>query len=159
MSFKGELSHLFPNGYTPLFLAPQAGVSESPFRRLCRRFGADVVSTEFVSADGIMQGNPQTRRHLAFQEDERPISIQIFGSDPKRMGEASALVTDLFRPDFIDINFGCPVKKIVKRNGELEPIDLQKVHRMVEAACKDVAGVSESAVEMNSGLQFYDGMT
>ena len=135
MSLKGELSHLFPSGYTPLFLAPQAGVSESPFRRLCRRFGADVVSTEFVSADGIMQGNPQTRRHLAFQEDERPISIQIFGSDPKRMGEASALVTDLFRPDFIDINFGCPVKKIVKRNGGsgcLRDLDLvEKIIRSV----------------------------
>ena len=94
-----------------------------------------MVSTEFVSADGIMQGNPQTRRHLAFHEDERPISIQIFGSDPKRMGEASALVTDLFRPDFIDINFGCPVKKIVKRNGGsgcLRDLDLvEKIIRSV----------------------------
>ena len=94
---------LMVNGRTPLFLAPQAGVSEAPFRRLCRRFGADVVSTEFVSADGIMQGNRQTREHLRFSEDERPIGIQIFGSDPKTMGEASALVTDVFGPDFIDI--------------------------------------------------------
>lgn len=123
----GALTRLFPASYTPLFLAPQAGVSESSFRRLCRRFGADVVSTEFVSADGIMQGNPQTRDHLVFHEDERPISIQIFGSNPKRMGEASALVTDLFRPDFIDINFGCPVKKVVSKGagaGILKDIDL-----------------------------------
>ncbi len=135
MIFKGELSGLFPEGYTPLFLAPQAGVSESPFRRLCRRFGADVVSTEFVSADGIMQGNPQTRQHLIFHESERPISIQIFGSNPKSMGEASALVTDVFQPDFIDINFGCPVKKIVKRNGGsgcLRDLDLvEKIIRSV----------------------------
>ena len=112
-----DVFELMASGRTPLFLAPQAGVSEAPFRRLCRRFGADVVSTEFVSADGIMQGNRQTREHLRFSEDERPIGIQIFGSAPKTMGEASALVTDLFGPDFIDINFGCPVKKIVKRNG------------------------------------------
>ncbi len=131
----GALTGLFPTGYTPLFLAPQAGVSEPSFRRLCRKFGADVVSTEFVSADGIMQGNPQTRNHLIFHEDERPISIQIFGSNPQRMGEASALVTDLFRPDFIDINFGCPVKKIVKRNGGsgcLRDLDLvEKIIRSV----------------------------
>ena len=112
-----DLFELLASERTPLFLAPQAGVSESPYRRLCRRFGADVVSTEFVSADGIMQGNRQTRDHLRFDEEERPVGIQIFGSDPKTMGEASALVTDLFGPDFIDINFGCPVKKIVKKNG------------------------------------------
>ena len=112
-----DLFDLLASERTPLFLAPQAGVSELPYRRLCRRFGADVVSTEFVSADGIMQGNQQTRDHLRFDEAERPVGIQIFGADPKTMGEASALVTDLFGPDFIDINFGCPVKKIVKKNG------------------------------------------
>ncbi len=134
----GALTRLFPASYTPLFLAPQAGVSESSFRRLCRRFGADVVSTEFVSADGIMQGNPQTRDHLVFHEDERPISIQIFGSNPKRMGEASALVTDLFRPDFIDINFGCPVKKIVKRNGGSGCLrDLDLVEQIVRSVVKN----------------------
>jgi len=102
---------------TPLFLAPQAGVSESPFRRLCRRFGADVVSTEFVSAAGVVRGNQRTRDYLRFDADESPIGIQIFGSDPEEMGEAAALVTELFEPDFVDINFGCPVKKVVKRNG------------------------------------------
>lgn len=105
------------DGSTPLFLAPQAGVSESPFRRLCRRFGADVVVSEFVSADGICQGNERTREYLRFDEEERPIGVQIFGSEPGTMGEAARLVTDLFTPDFIDINFGCPVKKVVKRNG------------------------------------------
>jgi len=134
-SMSKDLFELLASGRTPLFLAPQAGVSESPFRRLCRRFGADVVSTEFVSADGIMQGNRQTRDHLRFDEDERPIGIQVFGSDVATMGEASALVTDLFGPDFIDINFGCPVKKIVKRNGGsgcLRDLDLvQKIIRAV----------------------------
>src|SRR5919202_2214751 len=101
----------------PLYLAPMAGVSESPFRRLCRRFGADVVVTEFLSAEGIRRENPATIAKLRFTEDERPIGVQIFGADPEAMGEAAALVTDVFQPEFIDINFGCPVKKVVRRNG------------------------------------------
>src|SRR4051812_14523123 len=101
----------------PLYLAPMAGVSESPFRRLCRRFGADVVVTEFLSAEGIRRENAATLDKLRFGADERPIGVQIFGADPQAMGEAAALVTDVFQPEFIDINFGCPVKKVVKRNG------------------------------------------
>jgi tRNA-dihydrouridine synthase B len=101
----------------PLYLAPMAGVSESPFRRLCRRFGADVVVTEFLSAEGIRRDNPATVSKLRFGADEHPIGVQIFGADPVAMGEAARFVTDVFQPDFIDINFGCPVKKVVKRNG------------------------------------------
>jgi tRNA-dihydrouridine synthase B len=121
----------------PLYLAPMAGVSESPFRRLCRRFGADVVVTEFLSAEGIRRENPATLDKLRFGPDERPIGVQIFGADPAAMGEASALVTDVFQPEFIDINFGCPVKKVVKRNGGsgcLRDLDLvQTVIRSVAA--------------------------
>ncbi len=101
----------------PLYLAPMAGVSESPFRRLCRAFGADVVVTEFLSAEGIRRENAATIEKLRFGDDERPIGVQIFGADPRAMGEAAAFVTDVFAPEFIDINFGCPVKKVVKRNG------------------------------------------
>jgi tRNA-dihydrouridine synthase B len=101
----------------PLYLAPMAGVSESPFRRLCRRFGADVVVTEFLSAEGIRRENEATISKLRFGADERPIGVQIFGADPQAMTEAAAFVTDVFAPEFIDINFGCPVKKVVKRNG------------------------------------------
>jgi nifR3 family TIM-barrel protein len=101
----------------PLFLAPMAGVSESPFRRLCRSFGADVVVTEFLSAEGIRRENEATLSKLRFGEDERPIGVQIFGSEPAAMGDAARLVTDVFQPEFIDINFGCPVKKVVRRNG------------------------------------------
>ena len=101
----------------PLYLAPMAGVSESPFRRICRRFGADVVVTEFLSAEGIRRENPATISKLRFGGDERPIGVQIFGGEPGPMGDAAAFVTDVFEPEFIDINFGCPVKKVVKRNG------------------------------------------
>jgi tRNA-dihydrouridine synthase B len=101
----------------PLYLAPMAGVSESPFRRICRRFGADVVVTEFLSAEGIRRQNEATISKLRFGPDERPIGVQIFGADPAAMGDAAAFVTDVFQPEFIDINFGCPVKKVVRRNG------------------------------------------
>lgn len=119
---------------TPLFLAPQAGVSESPFRRLCRSFGADVVLTEFVSAEGIVRGSGRTAHYLRFDDEERPIGIQIFGADPGTMAEAAALVTEVYEPDFVDINFGCPVKKVVKRNGGSGCLrDLGLVARIVRA--------------------------
>src|SRR5687768_11720411 len=115
-----------------------AGVSESPFRRLCRRFGADVVVTEFLSAEGIRRENEATLAKLRFGPDERPIGVQIFGSDPVAMAEAAALVTDVFQPEFVDINFGCPVKKVVKRNGGsgcLRDLDLvQTIIRAVSRA-------------------------
>jgi tRNA-dihydrouridine synthase B len=116
----------------PLYLAPMAGVSESPFRRLCRRFGADVVVTEFLSAEGIRRENEATIAKLHFGADERPIGVQIFGSDPAAMGAAAALVTDVFEPEFIDINFGCPVKKVVRRNGGSGCLkDLSLVERVI----------------------------
>ncbi len=108
---------IFGSGAVPLFLAPQAGVSESPFRRLCREFGADVVVSEFVSAEGICRGNEKTRGYLRFDDEERPIGIQIFGSEPEVMADAAAYVTEVYAPDFVDINFGCPVKKVVRKNG------------------------------------------
>jgi len=121
----------------PLFLAPMAGVSESPFRRLCRRFGADVVVTEFLSAEGIRRDNPATVAKLRFGEDERPIGVQIFGAEPVAMGEAARLVTDLFQPEFIDINFGCPVKKVVRRNGGSGCLrDLDLVQRVIRAVAQ-----------------------
>jgi len=101
----------------PMYLAPMAGVSESPFRRLCRAHGADVVVTEFLSAEGIRRENPATISKLRFGPDERTIGVQIFGAIPEAMADAAAFVTEVFQPDFVDINFGCPVKKVVRRNG------------------------------------------
>ncbi len=122
----------------PVILAPMAGVSESPFRRMCRKHGADVVVTEFLSAEGIRRENEATLGKLRFGPDERTIGVQIFGADPVAMGDAARLVSDVFQPDFIDINFGCPVKKVVKRNGGsgcLRDLDLvQTVIRTVAAA-------------------------
>jgi nifR3 family TIM-barrel protein len=136
---------------TPLFLAPQAGVSESPFRRLCRRFGADVVVSEFVSAAGIVMGTRRSRDYLRFDEAERPIGIQIFGSDPAQMAEAAAFVEELHAPDFVDINFGCPVKKVVKRNGGSGCLrDLDLVERIIRAV--DDATSLPTTVKIRSGF-------
>jgi len=124
----------------PLYLAPMAGVSESPFRRLCRRFGADVVITEFLSAEGIRRENPATIDKLRFGPDERPIGVQIFGADAAAMGEAAAFVTDVFQPEFIDINFGCPVKKVVRRNGGSGCLkDLNLVQDVIRAVARSTS--------------------
>ena len=101
----------------PLILAPMAGVSEAPFRQICRTMGADVVLSEFLSSEAIRRRIRNTLEGAEFEERERPIGIQIYGSDPDAMAEAAALITEHYRPEFIDINFGCPVKKVVQRNG------------------------------------------
>src|SRR4029077_20333438 len=111
-----------------------------PFRRLCRRFGADVVVTEFLSAEGIRRENEATISKLRFGADERPIGVQIFGADPAAMGEAAALVTDVFAPEFIDINFGCPVKKVVRRNGGSGCLkDLGLVQDVIRAVARNTS--------------------
>lgn len=101
----------------PLFLAPMAGVSDKIFRQLCKEHGADVLTTEFVSAEGIFRRNERTREYLDFDEIERPIGIQLFGGDAAHMAEAAKQVADWVRPDFVDLNFGCPVNKVVCKNG------------------------------------------
>src|SRR5437773_9045776 len=101
----------------PLYLAPMAGVSDKIFRQLCKEYGADVLTTEFVSAEGIFRRNERTREYLDFDEIERPIGVQLFGADAEHMAEAARQVIDWVRPDFIDLNFGCPVNKVVAKNG------------------------------------------
>src|SRR5437867_9460396 len=122
----------------PLFLAPMAGVSEWPFRLLCRRFGADVVVSEFISAVGVARGVEHLFEDMRFEEAERPIGIQLYGADATVMARAAEMVTEVAQPDFLDINFGCPVKKVVKNNGGsgcLKDLDLvQRIIRTVRSA-------------------------
>jgi nifR3 family TIM-barrel protein len=118
----------------PLILAPMAGISEAPFRQLCRRYGADVLMTEFLSAEAIRRGIRRTLEGAEFEEVERPIGIQIYGAEPEAMARAAAIVTDVYQPEFIDINFGCPVKKVVQRNGGSGCLrDLDLVDRIIRA--------------------------
>ena len=112
MNFPYSIAHEFP-----LFLAPMAGVSESPFRQICRQYGADVVVSEFISSVGISLGIERVLAEMRFEPVERPIGIQIYGADAAIMAKAAGMVTELFEPDFVDINFGCPVKKVVRNNG------------------------------------------
>lgn len=99
----------------PVFLAPMAGVTDYPFRVLCREQGAGVVYSEFVSAHGIIRENAKTWEMIKFTPEERPIGIQIFGDSPAVMARAAQMVAEKFQPDILDINYGCPVPKITKR--------------------------------------------
>lgn len=101
----------------PLYLAPMAGVSDKIFRQFCKERGADVLVTEFVSAEGVFRRNDRTREYLDFDEGERPIGVQLFGGNAEHMAEAAKHVVDWVGPDFIDLNFGCPVNKVVAKNG------------------------------------------
>lgn len=98
-------------GERPLFLAPMEDVTDIGFRKLCKRYGAAMMYTEFVSADAIVRAIPSTLKKMVIDDDERPVGIQIYGKDPQTMAEAAKIV-EQFRPDVIDINFGCPVKKV-----------------------------------------------
>lgn len=107
----------FQDDRFPLYLAPMAGVTDLVFRRLCKELGADVMVTEFVSAEGIIQADERTRKYTEFEDTQRPVGVQLFGAEGDRMAEAARKIIDWKQPDFIDINFGCPVKKVVSKNG------------------------------------------
>jgi tRNA-dihydrouridine synthase B len=94
-----------------------AGVTDLVFRRIAKRLGADVMVTEFVSAEGILRRDDRTRHYTEFDDEQRPVGVQLFGADGERMGEAARKIIDWKAPDFIDINFGCPVNKVVAKNG------------------------------------------
>ena len=116
-------------------LAPMAGVTDTVFRRFIRNLGGcGLIMTEFTSADGILRArDKKAKRYLHFYEDEHPISAQLFGSDPKVMAEAASLVEDLGF-DFVDLNLGCPAKKVVKCNGGSGLLrDLPWIRRIFEA--------------------------
>ncbi len=111
-----------------------AGVSEAPYRQVCRAMGADVVLSEFLSSEAIRRRIRTTLEGAEFEPVERPIGIQIYGADPTAMAEATRLITEHYRPEFIDINFGCPVKKVVQRNGGSGCLrDLDLVDRIIRA--------------------------
>jgi len=97
-----------------IFLAPLAGIGDCSFRRIGRCFGAGLTFTEMVSANGLVMKNHHSAELCTIAEDERPAGIQLFGSDPGKMGEAAGLASGIYRPDCIDINAGCSVKKILK---------------------------------------------
>lgn len=98
-------------GFQPVFLAPMEDVTDPAFRMMCKHFGADMVYTEFVSADALIRSINATMRKLSISNAERPVAIQIYGKDKEAMVEAAKIVEEA-HPDIIDLNFGCPVKKV-----------------------------------------------
>lgn len=126
-------------GPEPLFLAPMEDVTDPAFRLLCKQFGADMVYTEFVSADALIRSIKRTEQKLTIHEAERPVAIQIYGRDADTMVEAAKIVENA-NPDILDINFGCPVKKVAGKGagaGMLRDIPkLLEITRQVVNAVK-----------------------
>jgi tRNA-dihydrouridine synthase B len=123
-------------------LAPMAGTTDSPFRRICKRFGAALVFTELVSAEGLIRNRERTGAYLEFAPDERPIAVQFFGADPKSMHRAIGEAME-WAPDIIDVNLGCPTRKVVKKGAGaalLKDMSLMRevVSAAVEASCVPV---------------------
>lgn len=123
-------------GEFPLILAPMEDVTDSPFRVICREYGADVLVTEFIAAEGLIRDAARSLNKMTFQPSERPIGIQIFGDNTESMMKA-AEVAESAHPDFIDLNFGCPVRKIVMKGGGAALLqDIPKMVKMTEAVVR-----------------------
>ena len=135
----------------PLFLAPMSGVTDQPFRIICKKNGASVVYTEFVSADGIIRENVKTLDMVKFENIERPIGVQIFGNDPDTVSESAFNIYNKFKPDIIDINFGCPVPKVTKKGGGSAA--LRNLDLMEKIAFKTVKAIPKIpvTVKMRAG--------
>jgi tRNA-dihydrouridine synthase B len=119
-----------------IFLAPMAGITDVPFRVLCKEQGAGLVYTEMVSSKGMFYNDKKTKKLLEIDNSERPVAVQIFGSDPKIMGEIAKEVSNY--ADIIDINMGCPVPKVVKNNeGSRLLLDLPLIDEITKEVVKN----------------------
>lgn len=125
---------------TPLALAPMAGVTDLAFRTVCRHFGAAVTYTEMVSAKALCYKDKKTPALMTLGEGETPAAVQIFGSDAVCMGEAAAMVQEMAHPDFIDINMGCPVGKVVSSgDGSALMKEPEKARNIIETVVRSVS--------------------
>ena len=150
------------NNY-PLYLAPMEDVTDPAFRSLCKRYGADRVYTEFVNADALVRDIASTTRKLTIHDEERPVAIQIYGREPEAMRDA-AIIVEQAKPDFIDINFGCPVKKVAGKGAgagllrdvpkmlEITKAVVNAVHTPVTA--KTRLGWDEPSLYLSDGTPF-----
>ncbi len=140
-------------GKKPLLLAPMEDVTDSPFRFICRKKGADVVYTEFISSEAIIRDNDQAIHKMDFVDEERPFGVQIFGGREEAM-EGAAKVAEANNPDIVDINFGCPVYKIVKKGaGSACLKDLDLMERMAGTV---VDAVQKKPVTVKTRLGWDD---
>ena len=123
-------------GDFPLLLAPMEDISDPPFRHLCKKFGADMLYTEFISSDGLIRDADKSLKKLDIFDDERPIGIQIFGGEFEPMMR-SAEIVEAANPNLLDINYGCPVKNVVCKNAGAAILkDIPKMIKLTEAVVK-----------------------
>ncbi|MCK9156558.1 MAG: tRNA dihydrouridine synthase DusB [Paludibacteraceae bacterium] len=125
-------------GKYPLFLAPMEDVTDPAFRLACKNFGADMVYSEFISADALIRNVESTERKLTISDAERPVAIQLYGREPEPIAEAAVKAAEA-KPDIIDLNFGCPVKKVAGKGGGAGLLkDVPKLLEIVKAVVKAV---------------------
>jgi len=128
--------------WPPVVLAPMAGVTNAPFRALCKRFGAGLYVSEMITARALVEGNAKTLRLAGFDPSESPRSLQLYGVDPQFVSEAVAKLVGEDRVDHIDLNFGCPVPKVTRRGGGAAiPLKPNLLRRIVRAAVEKAEGV------------------
>jgi nifR3 family TIM-barrel protein len=128
--------------WPPVVLAPMAGITNAAFRTLCRGFGAGLYVSEMITARGLLEGNAKTLHLAAFAPDEKPRSLQLYGVDPVSLGEAVAWLTGEGRVDHVDMNFGCPVRKVTRRGGGAAlPWKRALLRRIVRAAVRNAGPV------------------
>ncbi len=128
--------------WPPVVLAPMAGVTNAPFRRICRRFGAGLYVSEMITARGLLEANARTLHLADFAPDEKPRSLQLYSVDPLILGEAVAWLVGEGRVDHLDLNFGCPVRKVTRRGGGAAlPWKRNLFGRLVRAAVHHAGGV------------------
>lgn len=145
--------------WPPVVLAPMAGITNYPFRALCRRFGAGLYVSEMITAGPLMKGDARSRRLADFGPDEAPRSLQLYGVDPATIGEAVAFLVGEGRVDHIDLNFGCPVRKVTRRGGGAAiPVKHNLLRAIVRAAVRAAGRVPVTMkfrIGVDDGLSTY----
>ncbi|HEX9259340.1 MAG TPA: tRNA dihydrouridine synthase DusB, partial [Acidimicrobiales bacterium] len=141
----------------PVVLAPMAGVTNAPFRALCRRFGAGLYVSEMVLAAAVVHGNAKTARMTSFAPDESPRSIQLYGTDPDVVAAAASRLVDEAGVDHIDLNFGCPMPKVTRRGGGAAVPAKPRLLRRIVAAAVRAAGPVPVTMKFRVGL--HEGLT
>jgi nifR3 family TIM-barrel protein len=137
----------------PVVLAPMAGVTNQAYRRLCRSFGAGLFVSEMIIARGLVEGHAKTRQLAKFHPEESPRSLQLYGSDPRWLSEATRLLVDHDAVDHLDLNFGCPVRKVTANGGGAAiPIRPRLMARLVGAVVKAAAGRVPVTVKVRLGI-------
>ena len=136
----------------PVVLAPMAGITNAPFRRLCREYGAGLYVSEMIGARGLVEGDEKTRDLARFAPDENPRSVQLYGTDPGSLGEAVAYLVEVGQVDHIDMNFGCPMGKVTRHGGGAALPWKRDLYRSIVRAAVSNAGPVPVTVKFRKGI-------